>query len=69
MRTQLWAVGFALMASLLAAVATFQVKRGAAGSQVAFARFRLSPRVLVGVVFYLAPLFSSSSRSVAPRFR
>jgi len=54
MRTQWWAVVLALVASVLAAAATFQVKRGAAGSTVSLARFRLSPRVLVAVALYLA---------------
>ena len=54
MQTQAWAVALALVASFLAALATFQVKRGAAGSTFSLSRFRLSPRVLVAIGLYLA---------------
>jgi drug/metabolite transporter (DMT)-like permease len=53
MRTQFSAVAFALLASLLAAAATFEIKRGAASTRLSLAHFHLSPRVPVAVVLYL----------------
>ena len=53
MPTEPWAVASAVVASLLAALATFEVKRGAPETRLALAEFQLSPHVLAAVGLYL----------------
>lgn len=52
MPTELWAVAATVLATVLAAVATFELKRGALESRLALANFHLSYRVLVAIGLY-----------------
>jgi drug/metabolite transporter (DMT)-like permease len=54
MPTELWAVGAAVAASALAALATFELKRGAAETRLALAGFQMSGRVPLAVLLYVA---------------
>lgn len=62
MPTELWAVAAAVAASLLAALATFELKRGAAQTRLALAGFTVSYRVFLAVLYYvLSSLFFLTS--------
>ncbi|MFQ5778046.1 MAG: hypothetical protein ACE5IP_08560 [Terriglobia bacterium] len=53
MPTELWAVAGVVVASVLAAAATFQLKRGARSTRLRLSEFHLDPRVLGAIALYL----------------
>lgn len=53
MPTELWAVAGVVVASVLAAAATFQLKRGAQATRLRLSEFHLDPRVLAAIPLYL----------------
>lgn len=53
MRTEFWAVASAVAATLLAAGATFLLKRGAIESRLSFGAFHISSHVIWSILLYL----------------